>query len=120
AAQTAIVAPQGSVLALRAHGLRNAPVLESHGGETRERPQAVKTASDGNHSIDAELAETTDLVLTEGGRLIRGWRIEVTPDEAPTIELREPLAQSASGALRFAYRVADDYGVAIAEAHIEL
>jgi len=119
-AQTALVAPQGSVLSLRVHGLRNAPVLESHSGETRERPQALKTVSDGNHSIDAELAETTDLALTEGSRLIRGWRIEVTPDELPTIELREPLAQSASGALRFAYKASDDYGVAVAEAHIEL
>lgn len=52
--------------------------------------------------------------------MIRGWRIEVTPDEAPTIELREPLTQSASGALRFVYKVSDDYGVAQAEAHIEL
>ena len=119
-AQTALVAPQGSVLSLRVHGLRNAPVLESHGGDTRERPQALNTVSDGNHAIDAELAETTDLALTEGGRMIRGWRIEVTPDEAPTIELREPLTQSASGALRFVYKVSDDYGVAQAEAHIEL
>ncbi|MEX0838170.1 MAG: TIGR02302 family protein [Parvibaculum sp.] len=115
-----VSAPQGSILSLRVHGLRNAPVLESHGDDTREKPQALKTISEGNHSIDAELIETTDLALTEGGRVIRGWRIEVTPDETPRIELSEPLAQSASGALRFAYKVSDDHGVVGAEARIEL
>lgn len=120
AAHDMIVAPEGSVLSLRVHGLRNAPVLESYGGEARERPQALKTISDGNHAIDAELTETTELALTEGGRMIRGWRIEVTPDEPPQIALAEPLAQSASGALRFSYAVSDDYGVAGAEARIAL
>lgn len=120
AARASIEVPQGSMLSLRVHGLRNAPVLEIHSGSTREKPQALNTLSEGNHAIDAALTETTDLALTEGGRMIRNWHVDVTPDAAPQIELSEPLAQSASGALRFAYRISDDYGVAAAEARIEL
>ncbi|MDP2122889.1 MAG: TIGR02302 family protein [Parvibaculum sp.] len=119
-AQGAIRTPQGSVLSLRVHGLRNPPVLENHNGDARERPQALKTVGESNHMIDASLTVTADFTLTEGGRMIRGWHIEVTPDEAPQIELSEPLAQSASGALRFAYKMSDDYGVVGAEARIEL
>ena len=120
ATQVAIDAPQGSMLSLRVHGLRNAPVLESHDGSSREKPEALNTLSEGNHAIDVVLTETTDLALTEGGRMIRNWHVEVTPDAAPQIEWGEPMAQSASGALRFVYKVSDDYGVAGAEARIEL
>src|SRR5690606_19579277 len=72
------------------------------------------------YAIDAALDESADIALTEGGRRIRAWRIEVTPDDPPSIELKEPIAQSASGALRFAFRTSDDFGVATAEARIAL
>lgn len=114
-----IAVPQGSKLSLRVHGLKNAPVLESHGAE-RGKPEELKTVSDGNYSIDAPLTETAEMALTEGGRMIRAWRIEVTPDAPPTIELTEGIGQSVSKALRFAYKVADDYGVASAQARIAL
>ncbi|MEW6089741.1 MAG: TIGR02302 family protein [Pseudomonadota bacterium] len=115
----AITVPQGSTLSIRVHGLRTAPVLERHDGE-REKPEELKLVSDGNFSIDAVLKENADLLLTEGGRMIRGWRFEVTPDTPPAIELTQPVTQSASGALRLSYRVTDDYGVVSGEARVEL
>lgn len=114
-----IEAPEGSTLSIRVHGLKNAPVLESH-GEDRSEPLTLETVSADNHSIDATLEATADMALTEGGRMIRAWHIEVTPDEDPSIELTEEIAQAASGALRFRYRVKDDYGVSGAEARIAL
>ncbi|MEQ8328747.1 MAG: TIGR02302 family protein [Parvibaculum sp.] len=114
-----VTAPEGSTLSIRVHGLKNPPVLERHDGE-RERPEELETVSAGNYAIDASLEESADVALTEGGRMIRAWRIEVTPDEPPAIELAEPIAQSASGALRFAYKASDDFGVASAEARIAL
>lgn len=111
--------PEGSTLSIRVHGLKNAPVLESHGQE-RNEPQTLETVSADNYSIDAPLDETADMALTEGGRMIRAWHVAVTPDETPEIELTKPVAQAASGALRFSYHVKDDYGVAGAEALIAL
>lgn len=116
--ETATV-PKGSTLSIRVHGLRNAPVLERH-DSGRERPEELQSAGGGNFALDAKLMESGEAVLTEGGRMIRGWRFDVTPDEPPTIELTRPVTPSASGALRFSYRVTDDFGVASGEVRIEL
>ena len=114
-----IAIPEGSVLSVRVHGLRTAPVLERHDGE-REKPEELSPVSEGSFSIDATLTESADIALTEGGRMIRGWRFDVSPDNAPSIEVTQPVTRSASGALRFSYRATDDYGVASGEARIEL
>ncbi|MCF8470783.1 MAG: TIGR02302 family protein [Parvibaculum sp.] len=114
-----LLVSQGSTLSIRVHGLKNAPVLESH-GEERGKPEALATVSEGNYAIDTNLSETADLALTEGGRIIRAWHIGVQPDEAPQIELTGPVAKSASDALRFTYKVSDDYGVVSADARIAL
>ena len=114
-----LTVPAGSILAIRVHGLKNAPVLDRRDDE-RERPEELRTISEGNHAIDAKLMESGDVALTEGGRMIRMWRFDVTPDAPPSIEVTAPVAQSASGALRLSYRVADDFGVASAEARIAL
>ena len=114
-----ITVPQGSTLSIRVHGLRSAPVLERLDGE-REKPEELKVVGEGSFAIDSVLKENADIVLTEGGRMIRGWRFDVTPDEPPSIELSQPVTQSASGSLRFSYRVKDDFGIASGEARIEL
>ncbi|HCX66674.1 MAG TPA: hypothetical protein DHK64_03825, partial [Rhodobiaceae bacterium] len=116
---TRLEAPEGATLSIRVHGLKNAPVLEIH-GESRNEPQTLETVSAENYSIDAPMTETADVALTEGGRMIRAWHIEVTPDHDPEIELLKPIERAASGALHFSYRVKDDYGVANAEALIAL
>lgn len=114
-----VTVPKGSILSIRVHGVRNAPVLERHDSE-RERPEELKAAGSGNFALDASLMESGEAVLTEGGRMIRGWRFEVMPDAPPEIELTRPVARSASGALRFSYRVTDDFGVASGDVRIEL
>lgn len=114
-----ITVPQGSTLSVRVHGLRTAPVLERHDGE-REKPEELKAVSEGSFAIDATLKESGNLILTEGGRMIRGWRFDITPDMPPKIELTQPVTQSASRALRLSYRVEDDFGIASGEARIEL
>ena len=118
-AMAALTVPEGSKLSLRVHGLKNAPLLESHGDE-RGKPEPLNTVSEGNYSIDATLTKTSDVALTEGGRMIRAWHVEVTPDAVPSIEFNGPVERSASNALRLPYKVADDYGVVSAEARIAL
>ncbi len=119
-AQTGIIkVPVGSILSLRAHGLRNPPALET-GNDDRGRPEALTDLGDSNFSLDTKITASAEFALTQGGRLLRGWTVETIPDQPPTIAFTQPLAQTASGSLHFAYKVADDYGVTQAEARIEL
>jgi uncharacterized protein (TIGR02302 family) len=111
--------PAGSILSLRVHGLRSAPALEA-GSSDRGRPEPLKDMGDANYTLDAPIAASTEFSLTQGGRLMRGWKVEAIPDRAPTIELTRPLQQTATGTMRFAYKVHDDYGVVSAEARIAL
>lgn len=112
--------PVNSVLSLRVHGLRTAPALEISTTADRGRPHALKDMGGSNYAIDAPLTAPAELALTQGGRLIRGWKIETITDRAPAIAFTRPLERTATGSLRFAYSIDDDYGVVAAEARIAL
>jgi len=75
--------PVNSVLSLRVHGLRTAPALEISTTADRGRPHALKDMGGSNYAIDAPLTAPAELALTQGGRLIRGWKIETIADRAP-------------------------------------
>ena len=111
--------PVGSILSLRAHGLRDAPSLET-GTDDRGRPEPLKDLGSDNFSLDTKITASAEFSLTQGGRLLRGWTVETIPDEPPAISFAQPLTQTASGSLHFAYKVSDDYGVTGAEVRIAL
>ncbi|MCE9648562.1 MAG: TIGR02302 family protein [Parvibaculum sp.] len=117
--EAALKVPVGSTLSLRIHGPRSAPSLET-GNEDRGRPEPLKDLGGGNYALDAPIRDSAEFALTQGGRLMRGWKIETIPDRAPTIVFTKPLQRTASGTLRFAYKVADDYGVVSAQARVSL
>jgi len=114
-----IKVPVGSILSLRAHGLRDAPSLETSEAD-RGRPEPLTSLGSDNFSIDTKITASAEFSLTQGGRLLRGWTVETIPDQPPTISFAQPLTQTASGSLHFAYKVSDDYGVTKAEARIAL
>jgi uncharacterized protein (TIGR02302 family) len=116
----AIKVPVGSVLSLRAHGLRSVPSLEIANDEDRGRPEPLDDLGSSNYTVDAPLTNSAELSLTLGGRLLRAWAIETIPDAKPRISLTMPLQQTASGSMHFAYQVTDDYGVKSAYARITL
>lgn len=111
--------PVGSILSLRAHGLHDAPSLET-GREDRGRPEPLKDLGSDNFSLDTKITASAEFSLTQGGRLLRAWTIETIPDQPPAISFAQPLTQTASGSLHFAYKVSDDYGVTKAEVRIAL
>ncbi|MDO8288167.1 MAG: TIGR02302 family protein [Parvibaculum sp.] len=111
--------PVGSVLSIRAHGLRNLPSLET-GTNDRGRPQPLADLGNTNSMIDAPITSASELALTQGGRLLRNWSIDIIPDQIPKIDLAMPLQETASGSLHFAYTVSDDYGVRGAYARVIL
>ena len=114
-----LIVPVGSVFSLRVHGPRNPPALQQADGE-RTKPELLQDLGDRNYVADTKIAGSNEYALTEGGRMMRSWIVNVIPDEKPTIALTKPLRQTATGTLRFAYKVHDDYGVANAEARIAL
>lgn len=118
-ADTALKVPVGSTLSLRVHGLRTAPSLET-GREDRGKPEPLKDLGSDNYALDLPIQSSAEFALTQGGKLMRGWNIEIIPDNAPTIAFTKPLQRTASGTLRFAYKVHDDYGVTAAQAQVAL
>ncbi|MGV8997410.1 MAG: TIGR02302 family protein [Parvibaculaceae bacterium] len=114
-----IKVPIGSTISIRAHGLRNLPSLET-GTEDRGRPASLTDLGNANSMIDEKITATSEFSLTLGGRLLRSWSIETTPDLPPAIHLTMPLQETASGALHFAYEATDDYGVKAAYARVTL
>lgn len=115
----ALTVPVNSTFSLRVHGPRNPPALQTAAGD-RAKPELLEDMGDRNYVIDKPITGSTEFALTEGGRLMRGWTVNVIPDARPTIELTKPIQQTPTGTLRFAYKVADDYGVVSAEARIAL
>lgn len=118
-AETTLKVPVGSTLSLRVHGLRSAPALETV-REDRGKPEPLKDLGADNYALDLTIRDSAEFALTQGGRLMRGWNIEVIADHAPTIAFTKPLQRAATGALRFAYKVHDDYGVTAAQARVAL
>jgi uncharacterized protein (TIGR02302 family) len=68
--------------------------------------------------LRSKLAQTIDAELRLNDRHIKSWRFAVTPDHAPAITFIKKPQASPRGSLRLSYRVADDYGVVEATAHI--
>lgn len=111
--------PVGSVLSIRAHGLRNLPSLET-GTDDRGRPEPLADIGNTNSMTDTTISSASEFALTQGGRLLRSWSIDIIPDLPPKISISMPLQETASGSLHFAYTVSDDYGVKGAYAHVTL
>src|SRR3546814_13197238 len=86
-ADTALKVPVGSTLSLRVHGLRTAPSLET-GREDRGKPEPLKDLGADNYALDLPIQSSAEFALTQGGKLMRGWNIEIIPDNARQEERR--------------------------------
>lgn len=115
----AVSVPAGTILSLRVTGLKNPPALENT-GKGRGHPEPMKEIAERNYTLDTPVSESAEYALTQGGRLIRGWPLTVTPDTAPKIDFTDPIEETTRGALHFKYSLQDDYGVASAQASISL
>lgn len=112
----------GSVLTVRTHGASSAALRASvvNGASPRQmRPQFLSAGGDAR---DAKLVidESMSVRLTMNANLIGAWRFDVSPDVAPKISFKSPLAVMEARSLRLHYAVQDDFGVVAAQAHVEL
>ena len=61
--------------------------------------------------IERMLIKSGELAIRDSGRILAGWKIEIIPDEPPTVEfVREPV-KSKRNTLRFHFSGQDDYGI---------
>ena len=110
-----VTVPTGTRLEIRAYGARRAPVLvreplvDSGGSPSR---QPLEERAEGGHALSVVLAEDGIVTLRTAGEALGSWQIRVDPDLPPSIRFAAPPQPTATGAVTFAYRVADDYGAA--------
>jgi len=112
----ALTVPAGSVALARVSGGAGTPALAVNGAEA---PFAVL---DEDHHFEARetVRSGTALTVRQDGRVLGGWTVSVRPEAAPTVDFAAPPTATERGALRLAYRAADDYGVAAVGATLRL
>jgi uncharacterized protein (TIGR02302 family) len=123
--------PQNSTLTIRINGSEakhveieslNSP-LKSGKPDTKKTSQSLNSEQTDNQNKTKEfhikLTENGPVKLTIDTIPLKDWRFEITPDNPPIIGLVELPVPAESRALKLKYRVADDYGVLEAKAHLK-
>lgn len=123
--------PQNSTLTIRINGSEARHVeieslnslLKSKKPETKKTSQSLNSEQTDNQKKTKEfhikLTENGPVKLTIDTIPLKVWRFEITPDNPPIIGLVELPVPAESRALKLKYRVADDYGVLEAKAHLK-
>jgi uncharacterized protein (TIGR02302 family) len=98
--------PTGSTLLAQVHGGDGLPRLAIDG-----RVHDFTAVDKENFQLSEKLTRGRRLEVDQAGAVLGSWPIEIIPDYPPTIAFDGPTVPTAQGALRLAYRAADDYGV---------
>nr|WP_295829302.1 TIGR02302 family protein [uncultured Azospirillum sp.] len=107
--------PQGSLVLARVTGGGGTPSLEA--GDQTGPFEAVDST---NFQVQKPVTGGTRIAVTQGGRTLGSWPIEVVPDRAPIIAHANPPAAGERGALKLDYAARDDYGLTEVKAQIRL
>jgi uncharacterized protein (TIGR02302 family) len=99
--------PVNSTLLARVHGGRGVPELVLDGNST-----AFQSIDPQNHQLSAELRIGGRLAVTQNGKELGAWPLEIVPDLPPTAALTKEPAATNRAALRLDYEAKDDYGLA--------
>ncbi len=99
------------------------PALLSPRPGAEHRPPARQTRviarKDGSvRDLRVKLNQDIIARLNRNGKTVKTWHFKIAPDHPPAITLVKKPQASPRGAVRLSYRVADDYGVVAASAHI--
>ncbi|MDA7947776.1 MAG: TIGR02302 family protein [Hyphomicrobiaceae bacterium] len=117
-----VTTPEKSLLLVRINGRSGArPVVQVR--SKKDAPnKTVKPANSDDQLSEYKIAieEPVIIVVGSGGVARTTWHFDVIKDRPPLIGLTDEPTRSARGAVRFGYRVQDDYGVAASEARFAL
>lgn len=110
--------PAGSAVAVRIAGGSGEETLAWLDADSGESAQIEPEAGAGGDA--RQFAGTLEadglLTLSSGSNELRRWAFNVIPDTPPAISFAGEPGRAVNGALELAYEVADDYGVASAQA----
>jgi len=117
--------PEGSVVTVRTGGRTELDVVgvTSSGEAAAEIVEAAARRGGSQAGVPVEhqftLSEAASVSVRRGDSEISTWQFDVAPDAPPVITLAGTPEPTASGALKLAYSIEDDYGVIAAEATFE-
>jgi uncharacterized protein (TIGR02302 family) len=114
AQDTPIPTPIGSSVLVQVQGGRSAPRL--HISETAEEFEPVTS---GVYKIARPLEIGDRLAITQDGRTLAEWPLEILPDTPPSIEFSAPPGRTERSVLRLEYEAKDDYGLKQVAVEIE-
>src|SRR5262249_2474409 len=100
-------APVGSTLLARVHGGRGVPELTLEG-----RTTPFQSIDPQNHQPATELRIGGRMSVTQNGKELGSWPLEIIPDLPPTVALTKEPGATNRAALRLDYEAKDDYGLA--------
>ena len=114
-----VTVPVGSQVVIRATGKVNFDIVRKGGIED--------AAPEARAQLPAGTEERRLVIKGDGSASVHGvlgsdltWNFVAIPDRAPTIELIKDPERQARGAIRFDYKMDDDYGVVEAQGKFEI
>ena len=117
-----VTAPEKSLLLVRINGRTGARPVVQVAGTDGGPNKTVKAANSDDQLSEYKITitEPVRIMVGSGGVPRTTWQFDVIKDRPPLIGLTDEPSRSPRGAIRFGYRVQDDYGVAAAEARFAL
>jgi uncharacterized protein (TIGR02302 family) len=105
-----IAVPFGAILNLRAHGAAHAP-----GVSIGDMNPPRFNGESGEYAATARLTHDSRVRVQASGHRIGAWTLHVIADRVPVIAFTAPPSVTERGAVTFAFKASDDYGVASAQ-----
>ncbi len=117
-----ITTPEKSLLLVRVNGPAGSRPIVRVEGKAGALKKTIKPSSseDAFSEYKINITEPMSVVVGKTGLSLATWNFDVIKDTVPVIVLTQEPNRAPRGALRFAYRVKDDYGVASAQATFAL
>ncbi|MBP2303278.1 TIGR02302 family protein [Azospirillum picis] len=115
AADQPVQVPQGSLVLARVTGGNGTPTLEAG-----DQNAAFEVVDSSNFQIQKPVTGGTRIAVTQGGRTLGSWPIQVVPDRAPIVAHANPPSAGERGALKIDYAARDDYGLTELKAQVRL
>jgi uncharacterized protein (TIGR02302 family) len=117
-----ITTPEKSLLLVRVNGpsaSRPSVKIKGNSGSLNKTLEP-SSSEDAYAEYKISITEPVSVVVGTTGLAKATWNFDVIKDAVPVIELTQEPNRAPRGAIRFGYRVKDDYGVASAQARFAL
>lgn len=101
-----VTVPAGTRVMVQVHGGRGQPRVT-----LGRQAVTLEMLDDTSYQAELLIPYGGNLVVTQRGRTIVDWRIDVREDEAPTVSFTQDLSTTEHATVRFDYEARDDYRI---------